>query len=46
MNSTRANKDAHDHLRAIRLKASELVRQRLEQGVDDGELSAPSTSPR
>jgi AcrR family transcriptional regulator len=40
MNSTRANKEAHDHLRAIRLKASELVRQRLEQGVDDGELSA------
>jgi AcrR family transcriptional regulator len=40
MNCTRANQDAHDFLRTMRLQAPALIRKRLERGVADGELSA------
>jgi AcrR family transcriptional regulator len=40
MNCTRANKDAHDLLRAIRQQLPELIRKRLERAVVERELPA------
>lgn len=39
MNCTRANKDAHEFLRLIRLQIPELIRKRLERAVREGELA-------
>ena len=40
INCTRANKDAHDHLRGLRQQGPEIIRQRLARGVADGDLPA------
>lgn len=40
MNCTRANKDAHDHLHALRQQGPEIIRQRLARGIADGDLPA------
>src|SRR5688572_3559999 len=36
LNCTRANKDAHDHLHALRQQGSEIIRGRIARGVADG----------
>lgn len=38
LNSTRANKDAHEFMRAIRRQPPALIRKRLERGIAEGEL--------
>jgi AcrR family transcriptional regulator len=38
LNSSRANKDAHEFMRAIRLQPPALIRKRLEQAIAEGEL--------
>ena len=43
LNCTRANKEAHDHLHALRQEAPEIIRRRLAQGVAEGDL--PSGAP-
>jgi AcrR family transcriptional regulator len=40
LNCTRANKDAHDHLQALRQQGSEIIRDRIARGVADGDLPA------
>jgi AcrR family transcriptional regulator len=40
LNSTRANKGAHDHLYKLRQQGPEMIRQRLQRGVSDGDLPA------
>jgi AcrR family transcriptional regulator len=40
MNCTRANKEVHDELRAIRQRAPQMIRARLARAVDEGELPA------
>ena len=40
LNCTRANKDAHDHLRAIRQQGPEIIRTRIARGVTEGDLPA------
>ena len=40
LNCTRANKDAHDHLRAIRQQGPEIIRTRIARGVAEGDLPA------
>ncbi len=39
LNCTRANKEAHDHLRTLRQQVAEIIRKRLQRAVGDGELS-------
>lgn len=38
MNCTRTNRDAHEHLRTVRSQGTEMIRQRLNRAVDEGEL--------
>ena len=38
LNSTRANKDAHDHLYELRQQGPEIIRQRLKRAVSEGDL--------
>jgi AcrR family transcriptional regulator len=40
LNCTRANKDAHDHLHALRQQGSEIIRNRIVRGVADGDVPA------
>jgi AcrR family transcriptional regulator len=40
VNCTRANKDAHDHLHAIRQQGPEIMKRRLTRGVGDGDIPA------
>jgi AcrR family transcriptional regulator len=40
VNCTPANKGAQDYLRAIRRRAPKLIKQRLDRGVAEGELSS------
>ena len=43
LNCTRANKDAHDHLRGLRQQGLEIIRGRIARGVADGDV--PATAP-
>lgn len=43
INCTRINKDAQDHLHAIRQQGPEIIRQRLARGVADGDV--PNGAP-
>ena len=40
INCTRANKEAHDHLHALRQEGPEIIRRRLARGVAEGDLPA------
>jgi AcrR family transcriptional regulator len=40
MNSTRANKEAYDHLHAVRQQGPEVIRKRIVRGVSDGDVPA------
>ena len=40
LNCTRANKDAHDYLHALRQQGAEIIRDRIARGVADGDVPA------